>query len=370
VFDKIENCPKPVVAAVNGFALGGGCELSMACHFRVAASNAKFGQPEVNLGLIPGYGGTQRLTQLVGKGKAMELMMTADMVGADEAKALGLVNHVFPLEELLQKTKDILQKIQGKAPVAVAKVIACVNDAAKGDADGFDKEIERFGACFATEDMKEGTNAFLEKENLCLKENNLYLHPQIFFSMHARFTRNLLMLCFGMALAHTSSAQNAARIYVEPDGWSIGTTLGESDMWGNVGTKSVLEHYINSKYFNRMGFMGGMFGRYTVHPCFAIRLGVNYGQLYATDKWNYDLAKNSANQGTDAYQRYARNQDALDDVFEGEILFELTPKRFNPESRGASRKGQPYIAAGFTYFHFEPFSTAANTTTWVKNIRS
>jgi len=184
--------------------------------------------------------------------------------------------------------------------------------------------------------------------------------------MHARFTRNLLMLCFGMALAHTSSAQNAARIYVEPDGWSIGTTLGESDMWGNVGTKSVLEHYINSKYFNRMGFMGGMFGRYTVHPCFAIRLGVNYGQLYATDKWNYDLAKNSANQGTDAYQRYARNQDALDDVFEGEILFELTPKRFNPESRGASRKGQPYIAAGFTYFHFEPFSTAANTTTWVK----
>jgi len=169
VFDKIENCPKPVVAAVNGFALGGGCELSMACHFRVAASNAKFGQPEVNLGLIPGYGGTQRLTQLVGKGKAMELMMTADMVGADEAKALGLVNHVFPLEELLQKTKDILQKIQGKAPVAVAKVIACVNDAAKGDADGFDKEIERFGACFATEDMKEGTNAFLEKRKPMFK---------------------------------------------------------------------------------------------------------------------------------------------------------------------------------------------------------
>jgi enoyl-CoA hydratase len=169
VFDKIENCHKPVIAAVNGFALGGGCELSMACHFRVASANAKFGQPEVNLGLIPGYGGTQRMTRLVGKGKAMELMMTADMIGADEAKALGLVNHVFPLEELLQRAKDILQKIQLKAPVAVAKVIACVNEAAKCDIDGFDNEIERFGACFATEDMKEGTNAFLEKRKPMFK---------------------------------------------------------------------------------------------------------------------------------------------------------------------------------------------------------
>jgi enoyl-CoA hydratase len=169
VFDKIENSPKPIVAAVNGFALGGGCELSMACHFRTAASNAKFGQPEVNLGLIPGYGGTQRLTQLVGKGKAMELMMTADMIGADEAKTLGLVNHVFALEELLPKTKDILRKIQLKAPIAVASVIACVNDAATSDIHGFDKEVERFGACFGTEDMKEGTNAFLEKRKPVFK---------------------------------------------------------------------------------------------------------------------------------------------------------------------------------------------------------
>ncbi|OQX66385.1 MAG: enoyl-CoA hydratase [Sorangiineae bacterium NIC37A_2] len=163
VFDKIENCPKPVIAAVNGFALGGGCELAMSCHFRVASENAKFGQPEVNLGLIPGYGGTQRLTQLIGKGKAMELMMTADMVGAEEAKSLGLVNHVFPIADLLAETKKIAQKIQTKAPIAIAKVIACVNEAAKGDKDGFAKEIKRFGECFSTADMREGTTAFLEK---------------------------------------------------------------------------------------------------------------------------------------------------------------------------------------------------------------
>ena len=169
VFDKIENCPKPVIAAVNGFALGGGCELAMACHFRIASVNAKFGQPEVNLGLIPGYGGTQRLTQLVGKGKAMELMMTADMIGADEAKSLGLVNHVFSLEELVVKTKDILQKIHVKAPIAISKIIACVNEAAKSDSNGFDNEIARFGACFDTEDMKEGTGAFLEKRKPVFK---------------------------------------------------------------------------------------------------------------------------------------------------------------------------------------------------------
>ncbi len=169
VFDKIENCPKPVVAAVNGFSLGGGCELAMACHFRVASTNAKFGQPEVNLGLIPGYGGTQRMTQLIGKGKTMELMMTADMIGADEAKALGLVNHVVAPEELLQKAKDILQKIHTKAPIALEHIIACVNDAARCNPHGFDNEIERFGACFATEDMKEGTGAFLEKRKPAFK---------------------------------------------------------------------------------------------------------------------------------------------------------------------------------------------------------
>ena len=169
VFDKIENSPKPVVAAINGFALGGGCELAMSCHFRLASENAKFGQPEVNLGLIPGYGGTQRLTQLVGKGKAMELVMTGDMIGADEAKTLGLVNHVVPQAELLSKTKEILQKIQSKAPLAITKVIYCVNEAAKADPNGFANEINRFGECFSTEDMREGTAAFLEKRKAIFK---------------------------------------------------------------------------------------------------------------------------------------------------------------------------------------------------------
>ena len=163
VFDKIEACPKPVVAAVNGFALGGGCELAMSCHFRTAGENAKFGQPEVNLGLIPGYGGTQRLTQLVGKGKAMELMMTGDMIGAEDAQRLGLVNYVFPAADLLEETRKILRKIGTKAPVAISQVIACVNEAARGVQTGFENEITRFGECFSTADMREGTTAFLEK---------------------------------------------------------------------------------------------------------------------------------------------------------------------------------------------------------------
>jgi len=163
VFSKIENAPKPIVAAVNGFSLGGGCELAMACHFRTASENAKFGQPEVNLGLIPGYGGTQRLVQLIGKGKAMELLMTGNMIKADEAKSLGLVNHVFPKEELLEKTKDILQLIQTKAPLAIQKIISLVNEAATVSDTGLANEIKAFGESFATEDKNEGTFAFLEK---------------------------------------------------------------------------------------------------------------------------------------------------------------------------------------------------------------
>lgn len=163
VFNKIENCPKPIVAAVNGFSLGGGCELAMACHFRTASENARFGQPEVNLGLIPGYGGTQRLVQLIGKGKAMELLMTADMIKADEAKALGLVNHVFTAEELLNKTKELLAKINTKAPLAISKIISLVNEAATVSPTGLSNEIAAFGASFDTEDKREGTTAFLEK---------------------------------------------------------------------------------------------------------------------------------------------------------------------------------------------------------------
>jgi enoyl-CoA hydratase len=163
VFSKIENSPKPIVAAVNGFALGGGCELAMACHFRLASENAKFGQPEVNLGLIPGYGGTQRLTQLVGKGKAMELMMTGNIIDANEAKQLGLVNYVTTAETLMEQTKKILEIIITKAPVAVKHVIALTNIASRGDADGLQKEIDAFGELFDTADAKEGAAAFLEK---------------------------------------------------------------------------------------------------------------------------------------------------------------------------------------------------------------
>jgi enoyl-CoA hydratase len=161
VFNKIENCPKPVIAAVNGFALGGGCELAMCCHFRLASENAKFGQPEVNLGLIPGYGGTQRLTALVGKGKAMELCMTSHMADANEAMAMGLVNHVTPLETLLDRCKEILAIINSKSPMAISKVIACVNKA--GTSTGYITEVTEFGSCFGTPEMMEGVSAFLEK---------------------------------------------------------------------------------------------------------------------------------------------------------------------------------------------------------------
>lgn len=163
IFLKIENCPKPIVAAVNGFALGGGCELAMACHFRVASENAKFGQPEVNLGLIPGYGGTQRLVQLIGKGKAMELLISAHMIDANEAKELGLVNYVATTETLIEHTKQILSVINSKAPLAIASCIKAANAVFDESKDGYALEIEEFGNCFDTADMKEGTAAFLEK---------------------------------------------------------------------------------------------------------------------------------------------------------------------------------------------------------------
>jgi enoyl-CoA hydratase len=163
VFDRIEKNRKPIVAAVNGFALGGGCELAMACHIRLAAEAAKFGQPEVNLGLIPGYGGTQRLTQLVGKGKALELMMSGNMLSAAEALQWGLVNHVFSSEELIEKTKLLLATIVSKGPGAVASVIAAVNALYEKGADGYLQEVRLFGECFGTAEMKEGVSAFLEK---------------------------------------------------------------------------------------------------------------------------------------------------------------------------------------------------------------
>ena len=169
IFFKIENSKKPIIAAVNGFALGGGCELAMACHFRLCSENAKFGQPEVNLGLIPGYGGTQRLTQLVGKGRAIEMLMSANMIDANTALQFGLVNYVVPAEELLNKTKSILEIINSKAPLAVAACIKAANAVFDETKDGYKTEIDAFGECFVTEDMKEGTTAFLEKRKANFK---------------------------------------------------------------------------------------------------------------------------------------------------------------------------------------------------------
>ncbi|MDX9789358.1 MAG: enoyl-CoA hydratase-related protein [Candidatus Kapabacteria bacterium] len=163
LFDFIENLSTPVIAAINGFALGGGLELAMACHIRTASDNAKMGLPEVTLGVIPGYGGTQRLPQLVGKGRAMEMIMTAQMIDAETALKFGLVNHVTTQPELLDFTNGIASKITKNSVVAIAKTIESVNANFKDGVNGYQTEIKNFGECFGTEDFKEGTTAFLEK---------------------------------------------------------------------------------------------------------------------------------------------------------------------------------------------------------------
>lgn len=163
LFDFVQNLNKPVIAAVNGFALGGGLELAMASHFRVASDNAKMGLPEVTLGVIPGYGGTQRLAQLVGKGRAMEMIMTAGMVDAATALNYGLVNHVVSQAELLDFTKGIAAKITKNSTVAIGKAIEAINANYQDGVNGYAVEVKKFGECFATDDFKEGTTAFLEK---------------------------------------------------------------------------------------------------------------------------------------------------------------------------------------------------------------
>src|SRR5690606_20910031 len=163
LFDFVANLSTPVIAAVNGFALGGGLELAMAAHFRIASENAKMGLPEVSLGVIPGYGGTQRLPQLVGKGRAMELIMTAGMIDAHQALQYGLVNHVTTSEELLDFAEKIAGKIMRNSSVAIASAIRAINANYEDGENGFEVEIEEFGNCFGTEDFKEGTQAFLEK---------------------------------------------------------------------------------------------------------------------------------------------------------------------------------------------------------------
>lgn len=169
VFNSVEQSPKPVIAAINGFALGGGCELAMACHMRIASENAKFGQPEVNLGLIPGYGGTQRLIRLVGHGKALELLMTGNMIDAAEAHRLGLVNQVVSSEDLIEVCEKLLNKIGTKSPLTITQIINLGNAYQNPNKDGFQMEIREFSNCFGTKDFEEGVDAFVNKRRPSFK---------------------------------------------------------------------------------------------------------------------------------------------------------------------------------------------------------
>ena len=184
--------------------------------------------------------------------------------------------------------------------------------------------------------------------------------------MQTRLLRILLVFCISVALARPAGAQDASRVFIEPTGWSIGTNIGTTDLWGDVGTQSILDHYANSKYTNKICFMGGMFGRYQIHPALGVRLQVNYGTLYATDAWNYDQAKKATTEGNDALQRYLRAQNAKDNILENTVLLELTPFRMNPESRSAHKRGQLFLGAGVSVFHFTPYSTAAAGPGFVK----
>lgn len=170
-YNLIERFHIPVIAAINGFTLGGGCELAMACHMRIASGKSKFGQPEVNLGLVPGYGGTQRLVQLIGKSKAMELLLTADMISAQEAYTLGLINHVVEEDEVVDQSKKIIEKIATKGPKAVAECIRLVNAYFEPQTDGFKEEYECFGALLVHDECKEGVSAFIEKRPATFKRD-------------------------------------------------------------------------------------------------------------------------------------------------------------------------------------------------------
>jgi len=163
MFNAIENFHKPVIAAIHGFALGGGCELALACHMRVIAENGKLSFPEVNLGLIPGYGGTQRMSQLIGKARAMELMMTTDMLTAERTVELGICNHKVPVGEVVAKSTEILQKIGSKGPLAIKQIISSVNACFDQTKNGYEVELDAFAALMQTQDFKEGVSAFVEK---------------------------------------------------------------------------------------------------------------------------------------------------------------------------------------------------------------
>ena len=170
LFDFVENFPKPIIAAVNGFALGGGLELALSAHIRVASLNAKMGLPEVSLGVIPGYGGTQRLAQLVGRGRANEMIFTAGMISAEEALKYGLVNSIVEQKDLIETCEGIARKILKNSPMAIRSAIKAVNAGFKNGVNGFEVEIEEFGKCFGTTEFKEGTRAFLEKRKANFRE--------------------------------------------------------------------------------------------------------------------------------------------------------------------------------------------------------
>ena len=169
LFDFIENYPKPVIAAVNGYALGGGLELAMACHIRIASENALMGLPEVSLGVTPGYGGTQRLAQLIGKGRAMELILSANMINADRGEKVGLINHITSKEDLMDFTNDLAKKISTNSSSAIKASIKCINSNFKDGENGYLTEINEFSDCFQSEDFIEGTNAFIEKRKAKFK---------------------------------------------------------------------------------------------------------------------------------------------------------------------------------------------------------
>ena len=170
IYYSIENLNKPVIAAVNGFALGGGCELALSCHIRLASDNAKFGQPEVNLGIIPGYGGTQRLTRLINSGRAAEYIFTGDMIDANEALRIGLINHIYPQKELRDKAIEMAKKIASKGQQAVRLALKAINIVDQvSDTEGQNYEASLFSICCGTEDFKEGTSAFLEKRKPTFK---------------------------------------------------------------------------------------------------------------------------------------------------------------------------------------------------------
>jgi hypothetical protein len=186
--------------------------------------------------------------------------------------------------------------------------------------------------------------------------------------MQAKVIRILSVLFVTVVMNQYAGAQQfrPQRVYVEPDGWSIGTNIGMTDMWGDVGTKTAVDHYLNSKYFDKVSFMGGMFGRYSFHPLFAIRFQLNFGSFYATDAWNYDGVKTVNHlEGTDYVQRYLRSQTAKAIVFEAATLLELTPRRFNLKGKAYKRR-QPYVAAGVGLMHYTPYSTVGKGPTFVR----